>query len=79
MGMHVPADHMANAVALATAARSIDDAGGGAKLSELMQAIPSDDIAVVAIILARIVGTHFGDEWLEATGMLCATSGAICL
>lgn len=79
MSIFAPAARMRDAVALATAASHADEPEGWAKLIELVQAMPCEDVAVAAVLLARLVGRNFGDQWLTDTGVIAAGDGVVSI
>ena len=75
----MPARVLRSAVALATAARHMDDEGGHEKLVELIESITTTDLAITALALARLVGIQNSDEQLQAIGLECISDRAVAL
>ena len=75
----MPARVMRSAVALATAARHMDDDGGREKLIELIEGITTTDLAITALCLARITGIQNSDESLQVLGMQCLEDKVVML
>ena len=75
----MPARVLRSAVALATAARHMDDEGGHEKLVELIESITTTDLAITALALARLAGIQNSDEQLQAIGLECISDRAVAL
>ena len=75
----VPSSAVRNAVAMATAARHIDDEGGRPKLLELIDALDNTELMVAGLVLARIVGLSNTDEQLHGLGLQCTDDHVVML
>jgi hypothetical protein len=65
MPLYFPPRVGQEAIALATAARHLDEPGGHEKLLELIQGLPCASVHMAALVLARMVGFQYDDEKLQ--------------
>ena len=68
MPMIVPTRVMRDAVALATAAKNIDEPGGKQKLLDILPMIDASSLYRVTLALARLAGLNTDEETLQRIG-----------
>lgn len=74
-----PPAALRNAVALATAARHVDEPGGKEKFLETTAAMTNDELLTAGMVLARLMGISTPEEVLQNIGLQASGDTLVAL